>query len=64
VQRASDQITPTDRAGEPKKIACHEVGHTVGLDHTSYDSCLRSNATTAPVEGYSDHDKNHMDSEY
>ena len=43
-------------------VACHEIGHTVGLGHGAADSCmLASNATST---GYSQHDKDHINSKY
>lgn len=42
-----------------KQTACHEIGHSVGLDHSSDGgSCMHTGNTGAT--GYAQHDKNHI----
>lgn len=44
---------------------CHEVGHGLGLRHTSdSSSCVMRSADGGTSETYSTHDKNHLTTEY
>jgi hypothetical protein len=45
-----------------KHLLCQELGHALGLDHTSSTSCMNQSATT--ITGYSDHDEFILDSKY
>lgn len=42
--------------------ACHETGHSTGLDHTSAASCMQSGAYSEL--NFTDHDRNHINSAY
>jgi hypothetical protein len=54
-----DWMTKTQR----QALACHELGHTVGLDHsTQSSSCLRKGAHTTVK--YSAHDVAHINGRY
>ncbi|GAA2390079.1 matrixin family metalloprotease [Nonomuraea africana] len=54
-----DWMTTTKR----QALACHEVGHTVGLSHSSESSsCLRTGAHTTIK--YSSHDVAHINGRY
>jgi hypothetical protein len=48
--------TTSDR----RKVACHENGHTVGLEHAAHPSCM-SAAGPVPQNGsFTTHDQNHL----
>lgn len=54
-----DRFTTTQR----KALACHEVGHTVGLDHSNESSsCMRTGAHTTVK--LSSHDVAHINGRY
>jgi hypothetical protein len=62
---SSDFDTQTNR----RKIACHELGHTVGLRHwnqyhTGTGSCMYNSAVNASVEGLAQHDRDHINAYY
>ncbi|MGH2750139.1 MAG: matrixin family metalloprotease [Actinomycetota bacterium] len=45
------------------KVACHELGHSTGLDHTgNADSCMQQGIPNPKY--YSDHDKSHINDKY
>lgn len=47
-----------------EKVACHEVGHTTGLDHAySVSSCMEQ-GINGPPKWMADHDKNHINNRY
>ncbi len=53
-----------DTAAERRVIACHELGHTVGLRHpTSGVSCMR-NPINFSNSDLNDHDRSHINSYY
>lgn len=46
-----------------KHVSCHELGHSVGLDHANkLDSCMEQGLDEPRY--YKDHDKNHLDSRW
>jgi Matrixin len=46
---------------ERQQVACHETGHSVGLDHSSERaSCLQRSATDASTNAYTAHDRAHI----
>lgn len=46
-------------AGGRQQVGCHEVGHTVGLDHTTvYASCMKTGSTGNTT--FSSHDVDHI----
>lgn len=52
-----------DTEGERRSVACHEIGHTVGLRHTAVaDSCM-SNGVLFPT-ALNAHDISHINSQY
>lgn len=59
----SDNFDTSVNGNYQKGIACHELGHTVGLRHTSGTSCLvnppSGTRLTLPA-----HDKNHLKAAY
>ncbi len=49
----------------PKRIACHEIGHSVGLQHTSDQaSCMKSTGDGGNSEVLTSHDKAHLNAAY
>lgn len=54
-----DYMGPRSAEAEAK-LACHELGHTLGLTHRTMDtSCMQSGATTAN-RWFDDHDRGHL----
>ncbi len=50
---------------ERRALACHELGHTVGLLHdTNTGSCLQQDTLAHEVTTYSTEDVNHINGEY
>lgn len=48
-----------------KRIACHEMGHGVGLRHTQNDaSCMKRTQDGGTSNQLTDHDAAHLDGEY
>jgi hypothetical protein len=46
---------------ERRRVACHELGHTVGLKHvTSGASCVTEDVIPPPSGYYTTHDQNHL----
>ena len=46
-------------------LGCHEVGHTVGLKHTSdTESCMIAKSNERTSDGLSQHDIDHVDTRY
>ncbi len=44
-----------------QQVACHETGHSVGLDHSSEGaSCLRNAVLSASTNYYTSHDRGHI----
>lgn len=59
----------SDTAKERRSRACHELGHTVGLRHTSNDnSCMQTYGDPGAGEDrptdWSAHDKDHVNAQY
>lgn len=42
------------------KLACHELGHTLGLLHRTMDTSCMKQGTTKANRWYDDHDKGHL----
>lgn len=56
-----DDMTTSELWG----LGCHEVGHTVGLKHTSdTDSCMMTEADGRTSDALSQHDIDHVDLRY
>ncbi|MEE9391269.1 MAG: matrixin family metalloprotease [Planctomycetota bacterium] len=48
-----------------RRIACHELGHSVGLRHTSTSSsCMKKTSDGGTSELLSSHDRAHLNAEY
>lgn len=49
-------------------LACHELGHTLGLRHTSGSTCMAvmidTNGKYYTVSWLAQHDKNHINAQY
>lgn len=49
---------------QPQYLACHELGHTVGLRHYNTDaSCMKANDTFGSTE-ITNHERDHLNSRY
>lgn len=61
--------TAFDTQAERRKIACHELGHTYGLRHSTAtgdgnNTCMTTTATNATVTNISAHETNHLNNYY
>ena len=59
--------TAFDTQTERQKIACHEMGHTFGLRHSTGDgtsTCMTAVATQSTVVGISGHETSHLTDYY
>jgi len=61
--------TAYDTQAGRRKIACHELGHTLGLRHwdqyhTGTGSCMYNPPVDATVEGLNTHDRDHINGYY
>ncbi len=49
----------------PQRIACHEMGHSVGLRHSDDQaSCMKSTAAGGNSNVLTAHDKSHLNLQY
>ncbi|HYP23964.1 MAG TPA: hypothetical protein VEV43_10345 [Actinomycetota bacterium] len=55
-----------DGAGQHNKdkVACHEMGHSVGLDHAYQISSCMEQGLDGPPRFFADHDKTHINNHY
>jgi len=63
----TSHATAFDTQTERRKIACHEMGHTFGLRHSTGDgtsTCMTAVATQSTVVGISTHDNSHLTNYY
>lgn len=49
---------------QPQYMACHELGHTVGLRHYSNDSTCMKNGDTSGWDQILDHERDHINTRY
>jgi hypothetical protein len=66
---ARPTTTDFDTQGGRRRIACHELGHTVGLRHwnqyhSGAGSCMFTPPVNATTEGLSQHDRDHINAYY
>ena len=66
-EQAEVRLNRTNLDGEGQHAkdhtACHEVGHSIGLDHSyTIDSCMEQGITEPKY--MSDHDKEHVNNRY
>jgi hypothetical protein len=62
----NDDNTNTSTSGNvsyPRGVACHELGHTIGLRHTSGDTCLYNPASALRLSTVQ-HDRDHSKAFY
>lgn len=48
---------------EKRNLACHEIGHTLGLQHRDAAGCMKQGLSTTYTD-YTDHDRAHLTAEY
>ena len=56
-------FTESTSVSNQRSLACHEIGHTLGLAHTTAASCMKQGYPN-PSTNYSDHDRAHLASNY
>jgi hypothetical protein len=56
-------FTQSTSTSNQRGLACHELGHTLGLEHRTSTSCMQQ-GYPKPVNDYSPHDKNHISNNY
>ncbi|WP_203906423.1 zinc-dependent metalloprotease family protein [Rhizocola hellebori] len=56
-------FTESTPQSNERGLACHELGHTLGLQHTTGNTCMQT-GYPKPVNDYSNHDRTHIANNY
>lgn len=59
--RFDTSLYPQYTTHQKQSLACHEVGHSIGLDHEGLNrNCMQQGSVGLQATVYTTHDKNHM----
>lgn len=61
--RYSNRFVDNTSQSNERGLACHEIGHTLGLAHRTSTSCMQT-GYPKPANNYSTHDRNHLNANY
>jgi len=57
------EVTDSYTAAQNQQVACHEVGHSVGLMHGAYE-CMRTDSNTGNSHHLGSHNEGHINGYY